>query len=186
MKGYTTILQIENYLLIDVIDGFEYQINDWIAMMENYIDDKTGRNFKADGTSSIRKYDGDKKYLLFIDDCVEIEEVKVDDSAITDYKKYPANKLPTTWLKRKNNVFSEGNQNIEVKAKWGYSVEPPDDIVFAATVLVAGIINFSLSAEGEVKSEKVGDYSVTYKDKKEVTDFDRAKEILNRYQKINL
>ena len=38
--------------------------------------------------------------------------------------------------------------------------------------------------EGEVKQEKIGDYSITYKTDKDWQDLERAKDILKKYKKI--
>jgi len=40
--------------------------------------------------------------------------------------------------------------------------------------------------EGEVKSESIGTYAVTFKDAKDWQDFERAKEILQQYRRINI
>jgi hypothetical protein len=62
----------------------------------------------------------------------------------------------------------------------------PADIKFAATVLVAGIINYSADVAGEVKSMSLGGYSVTYKDEKQWQDFDRVSEILKLNKKFEI
>ncbi len=199
-RGYTTITQIENYLLIDILASFEAQVSEWIAMVEKIIENQTKRIFIADTVASTKKYEIQyiKKiaigsYIsepidLIVDDCVEVTELKIDDEVIDSdlYLFYPINELPITRIKLTEDSgfrFTKGEQNIEVTAKWGFSVACPADIAFATTVLVAGIINFSGSMEGEVKSETIGSYSVTYKDDKDWQDFNRAKEILQAYTK---
>lgn len=200
-KGYTTITQIENYLLTVIALDFQDQVKDWIAIIEKWIENETGRVFIANSVASVRKFQTESfketaigSYRttpneLFIDECVDIDELKIDGEVIdpNDYLFYPANNLPITRIKLTDDsglVFTEGEQNIEVKAKWGYSVSCPNDISFATTVFVVGIINYSLSAEGEVKSETIGSYSVTFKEEKQWQDFDRAKEILKNYTKV--
>jgi hypothetical protein len=74
---------------------------------------------------------------------------------------------------------------IYVKGRWGYSEEAPADIENVATVLVAGIINYSWNAEGEIASESIGQYSVSYKTEKQWTDFERVPETLNSYTKFS-
>ena len=202
-KGYTDIAAIEDYLLIDIEEDFESRVEEWIAMMEKFVDKKTGRNFISDAVASVRKYEVEKEQSqtvgeytktmkeLFIDDCVEVTELKIDDVVVSvdDYLFYPAGELPISRIKIKDDVgeyFTIGEQNIEVKAKWGYSAECPSDISFATTIFVAGIINFSGDMEGEVKSESIGTYAVTFKDAKDWQDFERAKEILQQYRRINI
>ena len=200
-KGYTNIGQIQNYLLHGIKDYFRPQVEHWIAEIEQFIDKETGRNFIAEAEASVKKYQIQQEHdqtigryvktinQLFIEDCVEVSELKIDGAVVSadDYLTYPANTLPITRIKIKDDAgdhFTKGEQNIEVKAKWGYSVDCPGDIGFAATVLVTGIINFSGIMEGEIKSEAIGTYSVTYKEKKDWQDFERAKQILKQYKKI--
>lgn len=200
-KGYTNIGQIQNYLLHGIKEYFRPQVNHWIAQMEQYVEKETGRVFIADAVASTKKYQIELEYTptvgrylatqkqLFIDECVEISELKIDNVivAVSDYLTYPINSLPITRIKLKDSTssyFTKDEQNIEVKAKWGSFVECPPDIGFATTILVVGIINFSGDMAGEIKQEKMGDYSVTYKEQKDWQDFERAKQILRQYKKI--
>lgn len=182
-KGYTDKTTIENYLLSEVDSTMDDQIDSWIEAMENHIDKETGRNFVADEEASERLYDGDGDREIFIDDCVEIEKVELDDEEI-DYFAYPANETPKISIAREYGKFTRGRQNIAVTAKWGYSVAVPADIKFACTVLVAGIINNAADTGGEVKSMSMGEYSVTYKDAKQTSDFDNVKKILANYRRM--
>ena len=188
-KGYTNIGQIQNYLLTTIKDYFQPQVEDWIAKMEKYIERETSRVFIADDSASEKLYDGNGKINLFVEENVEVSKVTIDSDEVSgdDYITYPANETPKSRIKLKDSagfLFSKGEQNIKVEAKWGYSVECPADIAFAATVLAAGVINFSGEMKGEIESEKIGDYSVTYKKSKDWQDFQRAKEILENYRKI--
>ena len=199
MPKYTNVGEIENYLLIVIADNFKAQVEAWIDVMETYIDRYTGRNFKADTSATTKKYEveglaesfGTKiRKNLFIDDCVEITELKIDDELVdpTDYLIYPANELPKTRIVLDDDSgfsFKVGQQNIEVKAKWGYSVSPPNDIVFVATVLAVGIINYGKGLSS-VRSEAIGNYSVTYGDEVSWQDFKRAMDILDSYKKLNI
>jgi len=188
-KGYCTIAQIQNYLLHTIKEYFRPQVEEWIAMMEKYVEQETGRVFIADAVASEKKYDGDGKTQLFLDECVEVSKLTIDSTEVSsdDYLLYPANELPITRIKLKDDsglFFTKDEQNILVEAKWGYSATCPPDISFATTILVVGIINFSGDMAGEIKSEKIGDYSVAYKEKKDWQDFERAKRILEKYKLI--
>lgn len=210
MKGYCSIIDIENYLLTEVAEWFEPQIVKWIESMEAYIDKFTGRNFIADGEASAKKYElGFKtrsEYFrsgnftpkeIYIDDCIEITKVSVDGTEIDsdNYLPYPANILPITRIKLKRDtgeVFLSGEQNIEIEAKWGYSEAVPEDIKFACVVLVSGIINYAKSdpSDRDVRSEQIGNYSVSYgtESTSELSwqDFNRAMDILTQYKKISV
>jgi hypothetical protein len=187
-KGYTSRQEVENYLLIDIDVSFHAQVDSWIEEIEQYIDNATERNFLADTEESERVFDGDGTAWLLIDDNVEVTKVKIGDEELTvgndnDYVLYPANKTPKTKVQLTGRRFTRGFQNITVEAKWGYSVDVPADIRTVATVLVAGIINYSLNADGEVQSMTIGRYTVTYKDEKQWQDFERIDKTLATYIK---
>jgi 5-enolpyruvylshikimate-3-phosphate synthase len=73
-----------------------------------------------------------------------------------------------------------------VTAKWGFG-SVPADLSFAATVMVAGIINNQNSQDTdnkEVQSETIGRYSVTYKSgSTQATDYVNAMNILKSYKR---
>jgi hypothetical protein len=183
MKGYTSRQLIENYLLITVDPSFYAQVNEWIGEIEKYIDNKTGRNFVADTVATAKLYDGDNSQTLLIDDAVSITGIEIDGEALTtdEYYLYPANNTPKRKIVLTGRRFTRGKQNIEVTAKWGYSVTVPDDITHAATILVAGIIKIADTTKN-VRTESIGNYSVTYSDAG-WDDFKRANGILESYIK---
>jgi hypothetical protein len=198
MKGYTTIDNIENYLVMDIDSSFEDQVNTWIEQIEAYIDRQTGRNFIADTAATRRFYTGDNTRKLIIDDAVEVTEVKIGtDPALTerddddldaeyDYIVTPTNDTPKTGITLMGLIFpSYPEQTISVKAKWGFSEAVPADITNVATVLLAGIVNYSLQSEGEVQSKSMGIFQVTYKDEKQWKDFDRIESVLASYKKFH-
>jgi len=204
-KGYTTKTEIENYILNTIDDSFNSQIDTWIASVEKVIDNYTGRNFKADNTATARVYDGDDTNELIIDECVEISQVEVGEdlygesfvtvpSTGTDkYILYPANhtahNVPIHKIVLTNRDFLKGKQNQKITAKWGYSTTPPEDIRFAATVFVSGVLNQHRQGGDEIKSESIGSYSVTYNTDNGVNswaDFDKAQKILDQYLRLRI
>jgi len=204
-KGYTTKQAIENYMLTEIDDSFDSQIDAWIASVERIIDNYTGRNFKADSTASARVYDGDGTEELIVDECVQVTKVEVGNDTYGDsfseilstgsdkYFTYPANAtarmVPIHKISLSARCFPAGQQNNRVTAKWGYSVATPEDITFAATVFVAGIANQSRGGGDEIKSESIGAYSVTYNSDKgsnSWADFERAQQILDQYKRLNI
>lgn len=183
-KGYTDIESIQNYLLIDIDAEFHDQINEWIMGVEEYIDHETNRDFTAadeEDVSEDRTFDGDRTNTLDIDPAILVDEVRFSedgDPIDTDqYVLYPIRGGTVKKIKLKNLRFPLGDQNIYVKAKWGYE-EVPMDIKLAATVLVSGIINNAWDSAGEVASMSIGRYSVTYKTKAQVDDFNKIDDIL--------
>lgn len=188
MKGYTEKEDVEKYLLLEIDASFDVQIAEWIEAMEAYIDQETGRNFIADSAASERLYDGDGEDDMFIDDCVSITKVEVDDDEIDtdDYYLYPANSLPITKIVLDSAVFAKGRQNVAITAKWGYSAAVPADIKLACTVLVSGIVNEGAKSDGEVKTVSMGRYSVTYKDAKGWQDLETVKATLAKYRRMTI
>lgn len=186
MKGYTTKEEIENYLLIDIDDSFDTQVEKWISAIERYIDHVTNRDWSAVSDESgyegeEKLFDGDKTNTLLVPAFVGDVSIKLTPTstalASTEYVLYPANEAVKTKIVLKNKKFPRGMQNISVTADWGYE-EVPEDITFAATVLVAGIINNAWQSEGEIQSMTIGRYQVTYKTEEQVNDFKRVGEIL--------
>lgn len=187
-KGYTDVLSVENYILKEIDAAFESQIESWIAAVEKYIDNFTGRDFMASPQASEgdpRYFDGNGSSVLLIDDCLEITSVKVGDEEVTfgEWYLYPANETPKNKIILKGRCFSKGNQNVEITGKWGYSEEVPDDIKLAATVLVAGIIAYADNPG--VNSETIGRYSVTYSSNQQWADFKQTMNILDSYRKYS-
>jgi hypothetical protein len=80
-----------------------------------------------------------------------------------------------------------GKQNHRITGKWGYSETVPADIQFVATVFVGGILNQHRQGGDEIKSEKIGNYQVTYNTdngSNSWADFAKAKEILDMYKRL--
>ncbi len=176
--SYTSKSRIQNFLLINIDDSFTSQIDEWISVAEAYINDYCGTEFE--GTLEARYFDGDGSSELLVDDFVSLTKIEILDESgnvdytldtVTDYYLYPANKT------RKNRiVINRINagisifpctypQNIKITANWGFSNTVPADIQFAATRLVAAIIqegNYDIGSE--IKSERLGEYKITYQD----------------------
>jgi hypothetical protein len=174
---YITQEELENYLLTEINISFADQIEKWIEAAEKYIEKYTGKVFES--VEETRLFDGSGRYKLLIDDCLEITKIEISDTEINDYKLYPANKTPKIIIYYPSG-FNSGYQNVSIEGKWGHSETPPEDIKFATTVLVAGIINGQLK-EGAIKQEKIGNYAVTYTEDQE-KDYEQAMAILDMYK----
>lgn len=186
MLQYTDKETIENYILKEIDVAFDAQIGDWIEAMSMYIENVTKRRIYR-ATPETFKYDGDGSSLMIISDCNTITEVKVDDTVMvlgTDYFTYPQNKGYTSRIVLDGWRFTKGFQNVSVTAKQSMCASLPEDIKFACTVLVAGIINNQLFNDKKGTTERIGGYSVTYKDDKGVEDLTEAKQILDGYKRI--
>ena len=205
-REYCTIEEVENYLSIDIENSFTAQIKIWIQWMTEYIEAQTGRVFIADGSNSEKVYEVNLQRSVsvagnlaspielvvdeFVNTSTSAIKLTIDDDELDEdeFLLYPATveELPKTRLRLKEDtglVFTEGEQNIKVEAKWGYSIAAPGDIKFAAIVLVAGMINESWSSEGEMSSVTLGRYTMSFKDEQQLKDLERTKEILMMYTK---
>lgn len=184
---------IENYMLIDIDASFASQLNSWIDAVTKYIEGVTNRRIIADATDTEYLYDGTNKHSMMVDDFVSITSIEIIDDRDTDARTditddcyyYPANETPK-WKIEYTSLFPRGRQNIAITGKRGFTTQAglPADLELAATIFVAGIINYSNSHSGEVKSESIGRYSVTYTTDAEKEDYAMAMETLKGYRRI--
>lgn len=198
--GYTTQAKIEKYL-DTTISGSDAE--SYILAAQSYIEQYTGRVFKADSSASERHYDGKGKQYLLIDDCVEVTKVEVgndqwgdsqttiSNSGLDRYFTLPTNNsaegVPINKLGLRQRIFTKGHANHTITAKWGYSTSVPDDVSFAATVIASGMYYANRGENtGAIKSEKIGEYQVSYADEKGFSDAQTAKNILDSYMKLRL
>lgn len=211
-KGYTTEEKINEFLNTTIAAG---AADDYILAAQEWIDKYSGRNFKADAAASERFYNGNSKQDLCIDDCVQVTKVERGLDAYKDseeeisaggqsgYFLFPNNHVtlsptvndghPIQTIRLRDRVWLGGFGNHTITAKWGFSVAVPDDISFAATVIAAGMYNFNRGGggSGDIKSEKIGNYSVSYdvgtsSGSDKWGEFSRAKTIVNNYKKWSL
>jgi hypothetical protein len=198
-KGYTTKEKVSEYLNKTI----SITLEDVILAVEKFIDNFTDRNFKAATTASARVYDGNGNQNLSIDDCVEVTLVEQGSNVYGDafstipntgadrYYTMPANNeadgVPINMLHLRNRYWTVGFQNHRITAKWGYSINVPDDIELAATIL-AGAIHESgkNGSAGGIKSEKIGEYSVSFKNEQEIADFNKVIQILEKYKRYRI
>lgn len=198
-KSYTTELKLETFLNEAITTG---QANDYILATQDFIDKYTQRNFKADTSASIKLYDGNDTPNLLIDDCVEISEVKrgldeygdqfetISAGGYTGYYTLPNNTAsgkPINEVHLRGRNWVTGLRNCSIKAKWGFSTAVPDDVSFAATIIAAGMYKFYRGGgSGNIKSEAIGNYSVSYDTKTGWDEYERARKILNNYKRFYL
>ena len=196
-REYTTQQKVDDFLG----KATGVSLTDYILSAQEYIEGFTGRIFKACGTASARLFDGMGKQELLIDDCIEITKVEVGNdqygNSFTEVlstgtnryiplpNNYSARRIPITKILLTQKIFDFGIQNERITAKWGYSEEAPADIMFVATVLVAGMFNAKNSVNG-MNSETIGSYAVSYNNQEQLNAFKKALEILGRYKRTYL
>ena len=197
---YTNKARVQNYLLININDSFASQITEWIAVSKEYIDNFCNRTFEQESATT-KLYDGDGTRELLVDDLLTLTKIEILDrdgnvdytiDGSTEYYLYPANTTPKTSITIEPtnadvSVFPKGKQNVRLTGTFGYSETVPEDIRFAATKLVAGIIqegNYDVGSE--IKSEKLGEYSITYQDVTKLAGQMKVDDILIKHRKMNV
>jgi hypothetical protein len=197
-KAYTSETKMEAFLNVSIVSGAaDDAINEAVAL----IDQITGRNFIADNTASARYFDGSSGNELDIDECTAISKVEWSMDEWGDFREEiaaggsdgyyllpnnaAARGIPIKIVKLRSRYWIEGVANHKITAKWGFSTAVPSGIELAATILASGIYMYNRGGgSGNVSSERIGNYSVTYADLQGWDALDRAKSILQSYRKF--
>ncbi len=183
-KMYTDVSSVGAYLGITIPDAQTEQVEEWINAMSLYADEASNRVLQDDAITT-HKYDGDNSDLILIDDVTGAFTAKENDKVISVIG-YPANKPYKSRIARTGGYrFASGQQNIEITGIHAMFSEVPSNVKLATTILVAGIYNARYSKKAG-KSEKIGNYSVTYTDDTQEQDFKNAKDIISSYRRIAL
>ncbi|MDP2654894.1 MAG: hypothetical protein Q8Q08_12810 [Candidatus Omnitrophota bacterium] len=208
LRPYTTEAKVEAFLNKSIVTGeADFPINAAVDIIEKrtdrvfYIPEVTSDD--DTGEPSERLFDGNGRNKLRVDECVAVTKLEVSRDGWGDtfteivvggangYYKLPTNAaarlLPFSHLLLRSDTFQRGVQNIRVTAKWGYSADPPEAISLAATILAAGIYNYNRGGGGSnVKSESIGNYSVSYDNADGWDELDKAMKIIEQYRLISL
>jgi len=182
---YTTPEAVASYLGLPISSDLEDAIEEsWIIAMSRYADRYAKRNLHREEVTTVL-YDGDGSKLFLIKDVID-PVVEIDGTVMTTYN-YPTNKPYTSRLTLEEGYsFTKGKQNISVTGVHAMHLYLPEDIQLAVTILVAGIYN-ARTSQGKIgTTEKIGNYSVTYRTDAQKADFESAKEILSSYRRIAL
>lgn len=200
-RAYTTEAEVGAFL-----DNSTYCVGDFdfvIAAASEIIEKMTGRVFIADDTATARLFNGNSRYDLCIDDCIEIETVErgldqygdffeeVPDTGFTRYYTTPENalakSLPFTGITLRSNSWIGGIQNQRITAKWGFSEEAPSAIAQAAAILAGGLYMYNRGgASGSVTSEKIGNYAVSYATEQGWKAYKNAIQLVEGYKKYSI
>ena len=168
-KLYCSVEDVSNYLLLEIADDFEPQVEQWIQGISAHIEKVTGIDWLADTTANARLFNGNGCNMLNVGNFIGTPVVEFGDDyaenfvATTNFVTVPFNGNAKTDILMKDEVVPHGTMNVRVTAKWGYAEEVPDDIRHACVVLVSGIVLANTNQDGEVESEKIGNYTVKYK-----------------------
>ena len=194
-KKYCEIGDVEAYTLSEIAGTFSDEVEEWIKGATRFIDNLANRSLVApvigsgDDEFEDRYYDGTGVDYLIIDNCQEINEIKIGDyygdslTINSSYITFPKS-TPYRRVVLKDTTFTEGIQNVTISGRWGYFNTVPADVKLACAIIVAGIINSQNPSNQVKKSESIGDYSVSYLDDKGIADYAHALEIIGKYKLI--
>jgi hypothetical protein len=197
--AYTTKAKVEAFLNETITATLATEI----AQATDLIEKKTDRKFEADSVASIRYYSGNGLKDLLIDECVEITKVEqgnnyygdsfseIGSTGLDNYSLYPKNYasmgVPIRAVYLRNRIWLVGRDNHKITAKWGYSLTVPSAIELATTILTAGIYSYNRGgASGELASENIGAYSVSYKTEEGFKALKQALQIIEQYRRVNI
>ena len=126
-----------------------------------YINQKTNTLFGSDDEVEI-VVSGCGSSRLIIPTMWEVSSVELDGSPVdsASWKKYPSTG-PYLALTKIDGIWAEGQDNYVVKGKLGYQTVS-SDITSVATQMAVTAFSSKKENGASIKSEKVGDYSVTY------------------------
>lgn len=188
-KQYTTVENIESYLLIEIEAAFEPEIVQWIEAISLYMDFLANRTLMAGAVDEIYKFDGIGGSQLSVADIQSITSVVVDGVTIAteNYYLYPSNSTPKSRIVLQNTSFINGRQNISITGKFGQYADGalPADLTLAATILTAGVVNHGQAKGRKVQSETIGRYSVSYATEKGWNDYERAMHIVRSHRRFS-
>lgn len=179
---YTDKAAVQNYTLTNIDVAFDDQLDEWILAMSEYIDEQVGYPVYRE-TETTRLYDGSGAEQQIISPVNTITEVKVD-GVVVEPTKAPYNETTKTYLILPRQIFTVDFANVSVKGIHCLKSTLPNPIKLACSILVAGIVNQSNNQTEGVKSEKIGEYSVTYATDEEQKQYKWAKDVINTYKRI--
>lgn len=202
--AYITKTQALNYLQIDTNAFINAGFSDWLNAIQAFIEKYTGKTFEKT-SSEARFFDGNGKRTLLLsaeDDLISVTELLVLETDGTtlkslteghsnDYVLYPYNSTPKYEIRLTKSAsvgaFYKGDRRVKITGVWGNANSVPEDIKLAATIMIGHLIKQGIEG-GNVKSAKLGDYSVSYSegDMKSIASQSGAMDILDNYREFKI
>lgn len=168
-----------------------------LASVKAYIDRYCGKTFEA--VAGVKTYDGNGSNELLVDSLVgNPTYIKILNSDGTtyltltqgqsnDYVLLPLNSTEKNVIRLTAqgaySCFSKQKSLVEISASFGASAAVPADIELAATKLIDAMAR---QGAGDVKSEALGDYSVSYASIEEKANSMGVVSILDSYRDIDI
>ena len=145
---YCTLDEVKDELHI-TSDDHDYKLLSSIMQAQKFIDNYTKRTFAAGTAGTVKYYDGSAS-PLFIDDCVTITEIALDEDGdatyeetmdSSDYHLMPHNTNPKTWIQLSSNSdygsFASGIlKGVKITGTWGYDTTIPEDVRKACIIQI--------------------------------------------------
>lgn len=116
-----------------------------------------------DKETAIRIFDAREGYsTVFTDPFTAVNEVKINGNIVTNYSLRQWANRNGSWY---NSLVFErqlGNDEVSIDADWGFTTLPQDLALLLARVFA---LNGESGGDGNIKSKKIEDFSVTFGDK---------------------
>jgi len=162
------------------VNNFDLYINIAIERLEQLV------CFSLCDNGGTRTYDSRYGYRsLYIDPFSSVVSVEVDGVATTDYIIKQNNDYNGSWYNIIEFTDKLLGGTVVVDAVWGFDCIPYD-----LQLLIAKLFNqiaVEQKSDSQVKSKKIEDFSVTYKDSTTFDEFVSANEMtINKYSQCNL
>lgn len=117
----------------------------------------------CDDSDDERTYESRAAYrTLYVDPFKSITSVTIDGNATTDYTIKQFDKFNGSWYNIIEFDRKQTGKLVVVDADWGFDSLPVDLQLLLAQLFAQGSVEQKV--DNQVKSKKIGDFSVTYKD----------------------
>lgn len=184
--AYTTTTNIANALDRALTPEEIAYFNDVLSdAIDEYIDSSTDTSFGSEAEVTVYASGGNTDTLT-IPTMNTITAVQNDEGtaiATTEYAEYPKRGDERLALCRKNGKWDSGLENYRIVGRMGYKVLPKDIVAVATEIAVHVLTSLTAEAQG-VKSEKTGDWAVTYIDGEKPLSA-RSMAILAQYRRLS-
>lgn len=177
--AYTTKAKVDDLFGITIPQAV---FNDLVEVVKLFIDRYTGKTFE--GASADRYYDSTGGYILNVDSFYGTPTISIlnadgtVDRLLTEGQANDFVTVPYNTTEKNQIIFSSsgygrlprGSRRVKITASWGYGATVPKDIEYVATQLIGALYNSNEVSGSNIKSESLGDYSVTYGDVEQVAE----------------
>ncbi len=181
--AYTTQAKVEEALNRTLTASEVSYLTTLLPAIDKYINNETETSFGESATVTVF-VGGEGSDLLITPTLNNVTEVKYEGVVIpsSEYTTSPRGKDFVYALHSKNG-WSEGFENYSITAKHGFP-EVPADITAAATEIAVNYFTGQQAATSGAKSEKVGDWSITYLNGEQAVS-ERTRAALRNYRRLS-